>query len=123
MFNILQSKSPAQRRLALLSSAMLFTPLTMLPGAASAQSNPPEAQSSPADTQSVPAGDLSTPPAASAAGETLQEETVPDNVTGGGDIVVTGSRLVRPDLTSPSPLTVVGEAEIKLSGNVTLEKP
>jgi len=122
MFNTLHSKLPANRRLALLSSAMLFTPLMMLPAPAVAQSTPPGAQSSPGDTQSVPAGDLSTPPAASAAGETLQEETVPDNVTGGGDIVVTGSRLVRPDLTSPSPLTVVGEAEIKLSGNVTLEK-
>ena len=39
-----------------------------------------------------------------------------------GDIVVTGSRLVRSDLTAPSPVTVVGESEIKSSGNVSLEK-
>ena len=38
------------------------------------------------------------------------------------EIVVTGSRLIRNDLTAPSPTTVVGEADIKLSGNVTLEK-
>lgn len=36
-------------------------------------------------------------------------------------IVVTGSRLVRTDLEAPSPLTVVGEDDIKLSGSVTLE--
>ena len=38
------------------------------------------------------------------------------------EIVVTGSRLTRTDLTAPSPTTVVGEMEIKQSGNVTLEK-
>lgn len=38
-----------------------------------------------------------------------------------GTIVITGSRLVRTDLTAPSPLTVVGEDDIKLSGSVTIE--
>lgn len=37
------------------------------------------------------------------------------------DIVVTGSRLRRTDLTAPSPTTVIGEADIKLSGNATIE--
>lgn len=36
-------------------------------------------------------------------------------------IVVTGSRLIRTDLQAPSPLTVVGESDIKLSGSVTIE--
>ncbi|MCH8686580.1 TonB-dependent receptor plug domain-containing protein [Pedomonas mirosovicensis] len=36
-------------------------------------------------------------------------------------IVVTGSRLVRTDLTAPSPLTVVGADDIAMSGNVTIE--
>ena len=36
-------------------------------------------------------------------------------------IVVTGSRLVRSDLSAPSPLTIVGEEAIALSGNVTIE--
>ncbi|MFC7499403.1 TonB-dependent receptor domain-containing protein [Enterovirga sp. GCM10030262] len=36
-------------------------------------------------------------------------------------IVVTGSRLIRSDLAAPSPLTVVGEDDIKLSGSVTIE--
>ena len=39
----------------------------------------------------------------------------------GGAIVVTGSRLVRSDLSAPSPITVVGEEAIALSGNVTIE--
>lgn len=39
----------------------------------------------------------------------------------GGDIIVTGSRLIRTDLTAPSPITVVSDADIKMSGNVTIE--
>lgn len=39
----------------------------------------------------------------------------------GAAIVVTGSRLIRSDLAAPSPLTVVGESDVKLSGSVTLE--
>jgi outer membrane receptor protein involved in Fe transport len=54
--------------------------------------------------------------------ESLAQETQPTNITGGDDIVVTGSRLIRNDLSAPSPVTVVGEQAIKLSGNVTLEK-
>ena len=45
------------------------------------------------------------------------EESVEDQ----GVITVTGSRLVRTDLTAPSPITIVGEDDVKLSGNVTLE--
>ncbi|MEZ0495062.1 TonB-dependent receptor domain-containing protein [Sphingomonas sp. IW22] len=42
--------------------------------------------------------------------------------TTGPDLVVTGSRLIRTDLQAPSPTTVVSDEDIKLSGNVTLEK-
>lgn len=38
------------------------------------------------------------------------------------DIVVTGSRLQRTDLTAPSPITIVGQEDVQLSGNLTLEK-
>ncbi|HEU4969850.1 TonB-dependent receptor domain-containing protein [Sphingomonas sp.] len=51
-----------------------------------------------------------------------QEATAEAAPAPAADIVVTGSRLARPDLTAPSPITVVGEDDIKLSGNVTLEK-
>lgn len=37
------------------------------------------------------------------------------------EIVVTGSRLIRRDLSAPSPVVVVGEDAIRYSGNVTLE--
>lgn len=39
----------------------------------------------------------------------------------GSDIIVTGSRLVRSDLNSPSPVSIVGESDIKMSGSVTIE--
>lgn len=38
-----------------------------------------------------------------------------------GSIVVTGSRIARPDLEAPSPVTVVGEEQIELTGTQTLE--
>lgn len=37
------------------------------------------------------------------------------------EIVVTGSRLSRPDLSAPSPIAVVGEEDLRTSGNVTIE--
>lgn len=40
---------------------------------------------------------------------------------GANDIIVTGSRLRRTDLTAPSPTTVIGESDIKMSGNATIE--
>ncbi len=40
----------------------------------------------------------------------------------GEDIVVTGSRIARTDLTSTSPVTVVGEEEFVLSGAVNVEQ-
>lgn len=37
------------------------------------------------------------------------------------EVLVTGSRLARPDLTAPSPTTVVTEDDLRSSGNVTVE--
>src|SRR5690349_2131004 len=37
------------------------------------------------------------------------------------EIVVTGSRLARPDLSAPSPITVVGQEDIANSGATTIE--
>ncbi len=42
--------------------------------------------------------------------------------TDDGEIIVTGSRIARPDLTSTSPLTVVNDEEFKLSGTVNVEQ-
>lgn len=67
-------------------------------------------------------------PAAAQNAETTAPEAEPSDVAeeaapaaDGGMIVVTGSRLVRSDLSAPSPIAVVGQDDIALSGNVTLE--
>ena len=41
--------------------------------------------------------------------------------TGGGDIIVTGSRIPQPNLTSASPITVVNSQDIKLQGTTRVE--
>jgi len=38
------------------------------------------------------------------------------------EVVVTGSRLLRPDLSAPSPTTVIDEEAVQLSGDVTVER-
>jgi outer membrane receptor protein involved in Fe transport len=58
---------------------------------------------------------------ASEGGQTLAEAAEPDPQNTGEDIVVTGSRLIRTDLTAPSPIAVVDEALIRSAGNVTIE--
>jgi outer membrane cobalamin receptor len=37
------------------------------------------------------------------------------------EVVVTGSRLVRSDLSAPSPVTVINEDAVQLSGDTTVE--
>ena len=44
-----------------------------------------------------------------------------DTETTGGSIVVTGSRIARPELESVSPVTTVGAEQIELTGTVTIE--
>jgi outer membrane receptor protein involved in Fe transport len=61
-------------------------------------------------------------PAAASAQEAAVPAPAPAAAEQAPDIIVTGSRLQRPDLTAPSPITVVNEDAIKLSGNVSLEK-
>jgi outer membrane receptor protein involved in Fe transport len=62
-------------------------------------------------------------PAADQAADTPTTLTGPTTTEAeGSEIVVTGSRLRRSDLSAPSPTTVFGEQEIRLSGNVSLEK-
>ena len=38
------------------------------------------------------------------------------------EVIVTGSRLLRPDLSAPSPTTVIDEEAVQLSGDVTVER-
>ena len=65
-----------------------------------------EAPTAPAADNPAPA----TPPAVSSDGAQVA------NTTGGGDIVVTGSRIPHPDLESASPVTIVGAQEVAVSG-------
>ncbi|MEP6968711.1 MAG: hypothetical protein ABI906_11595, partial [Pseudomonadota bacterium] len=44
-----------------------------------------------------------------------------DNATAVTEFVVTGSRIPQPNLTSTSPITVVGAEEAKLEGSVRAE--
>lgn len=50
-----------------------------------------------------------------------QSATTPANKDDVEQIVVTGSRIARPDLSSNSPLSVVTQQDIKLSGSVNVE--
>lgn len=53
-------------------------------------------------------------------GPTQQQQT--EQAQAQGDIVVTGSRIARPDLSSTSPLAVVNDEEFTLSGAVNVEQ-
>ena len=71
---------------------------------------PPAADEAPAETVAPVEG--TTTPSTSATGEP---------VTQSQDIVVTGSRIPQPNLTSSSPVTVVTAAEVKLQGTTRTE--
>jgi len=81
--------------------------LTAAPAIAQDAATPPADQpadgAAPADTTAAP------PPAAPAA------------TNSGGDIVITGSRIPQPNLTSASPVTVLSSQDIKLQGTTRTE--
>lgn len=56
-----------------------------------------------------------------AAGAWAQQAATPDESAQVEEIVVTGSRIARPDLTSASPIATVGDKELKQSGVVNTE--
>ena len=102
-----KTRSIVRSRAVLLSSTLICGAMLLMPVAAMAQQAPAQSlgqEEVPADVTGQNAGSTAT------AGQQ-------DNA----EIVITGSRLSRPDLTAPSPTTVLGEADIKLSGNVTIE--
>jgi iron complex outermembrane recepter protein len=51
-----------------------------------------------------------------------QDQAAADEEEAGESIVVTGSRIARPDLEAPSPVTTVSGEQISLTGTVTLEE-
>jgi outer membrane receptor protein involved in Fe transport len=94
---------------------------TMIAGAVIAL--PAYAQTAPAPVP-APQGTTSDDGAAAttpAISNTPSEDPAAAGTAGGGDIVVTGSRISNPNLTSASPVTVVNAAEIKLQGATRIE--
>jgi len=55
-------------------------------------------------------------------GSAQAQDTGPQTESARDTIVVTGSRLLRTDLTAPSPVVTLGEDDIRYDGNVTLEQ-
>ena len=96
----------------LLASTMIAGAVVALP--AFAQTEPAPA---PLGTTSDD-GAASTTPASS---NTPSQDAAAAGTASGGDIVVTGSRISNPNLTSASPITVVNAAEIKLRGATRIE--
>jgi outer membrane receptor protein involved in Fe transport len=89
---------------------------------------------SPAFAQDAPAPVPTPSPTDNSATPTVPETTAPvegtttpstsaegENVESGQDVVVTGSRIPQPNLTSASPVTVVTAQEIKLQGTTRTE--
>ena len=98
----------------LLATTLLVGAAGLLASPAFAQDAPPPA---PAPADEAPAEttapvEATTPPSTSATGEPVEESA---------DIVVTGSRIPQPNLTSASPVTVLTSTEIKLQGTTRTE--
>src|SRR5215813_6752189 len=93
-----------------LSMAMLLLPQFYLAGAVNAQ--PSTAGGTPPDQPAAEAAQ----PAAEAA-----EPTAPKGKRAGEEeIVVTGSRVRRKDLTTPAPITVINKEQVEASGKVSI---
>jgi outer membrane receptor protein involved in Fe transport len=99
----------------LLATSVFGTALVALPAAAQQTDAAPPVAGTPSGTNTGSIGPVVTPQA----GTTDAEGN--DAPAGGGDIVVTGSRISNPNLTSPSPLTVIGSQEVKLQGTTRVE--
>lgn len=85
---------------------------------------PASAQDVPTETQPQPDGpptDVTTPSGPVEAQPTPSTSSEGEQVEQGADIIVTGSRIPQPNLTSASPVTVVSDQDVKLSGTTRVE--
>ncbi|WP_324805655.1 TonB-dependent receptor [Sphingomonas sp. LY29] len=92
-----------------LLATTLLVGASMVANPAFAQEVPPADQNPPETTAPL---EGTTPPSTSATGEEIQEAQ---------DVVVTGSRIPQPNLTSASPVTVISAQEVKLQGTTRTE--
>ncbi|MFL6765418.1 MAG: TonB-dependent receptor, partial [Sphingomicrobium sp.] len=81
-------------------------------------STPAYAQTRPTDTQ-VPSTAQPTGPVEAQPIPTTNSQGAP--VAGGNEIIITGSRIPQPQLTSAAPVTVVNSQDIKLTGTTRVE--
>jgi len=93
-----------------LLTTTLIVGASLIAAPAFAQTQPDPADADPAETTAPVEG--TTTPSVSAEGEPVDEAR---------DIVVTGSRIPQPNLTSASPVTVISSQEIKLQGTTRTE--
>ena len=103
------------RRRLLATSVMVGAALAATPAMAQ------QSQSGSADTPNSPqtAPVEATPPAQQSAGATTNGQSATAEAQ--GDVIVTGSRIPQPNLTSTAPVTVLGAADIKLQGTTRVE--
>ena len=107
------------RRFKGLMVGTILSGAAMVTSPALAQSAPPTAPSPPDNT--------ATPTAPDTTGPQEGQSTVPSTNAQGGtvgkaqDIVITGTRIPQPNLTSASPVTVLSAQEIKLQGTTRTE--
>src|SRR5689334_10372558 len=99
----------------LLATTLLGTALAATP--ALAQDAPPPAN--PADSANGAQPETTTPVEGQTAPPSTNAQGAP--VASAGDIVITGSRIPQPNLTSASPVTVLSSQDIKLQGTTRTE--
>jgi outer membrane receptor protein involved in Fe transport len=80
---------------------------------------PPGSNCTPQDSPTAPQADTTAPLAGQTAVPSTNAQGAP--VTTSQEIVVTGSRIPQPNLTSASPVTVVSSQEVKLEGTTRTE--
>ncbi|GAA3903159.1 TonB-dependent receptor [Sphingomonas limnosediminicola] len=102
-----------------LLTTTLLVGASMIASPAFAQDAPP-ATPSPPDNSATPTAPETTTPVE---GQTVVPSTsaTGENVKGSQDIVITGTRIPQPNLTSASPVTVLSSQEVKLQGTTRTE--
>ncbi len=106
---------PSSRRAARLAAALISQ--FCVAGMASAQGTPsggqPAATTTPAEQPTTDAAQTPEP-------EVTQSDSPRRGRKGGEEIVVTGSRIRRKDLTTPAPITVISKDQMQASGKVSI---
>ncbi|MFL6774705.1 MAG: TonB-dependent receptor plug domain-containing protein, partial [Sphingomicrobium sp.] len=100
----------------LLATTLLGTAVVASPALAQDAPPPP---ANPADTANGSQPETTTPVEGQTTPPSTNAQGAP--VAGAGDIVITGSRIPQPNLTSASPVTVLSSQEIKLQGTTRTE--